>query len=196
MGLSTLVLEIIEPPTEDFNCLEEIEEFCKKNLYGYHFTESCPAILETKFTKDVSIYVLDVEETCKLFNIDLNKYNFIGQLGCSYVFLNKDYESNQDEDIENFDKNSIKIEIDKCQYKLEQTKCFFTGNIISSMNSGANPQFYEDGKWTTDTVVIDKDTLMHNFEMYFNDPQYGKPIEFKKHIIDKFVEGKHIVAYW
>lgn len=71
-----------------------------------------------------------------------------------------------------------------------------------------NQLFYEDGNWENSGYVTSKEELQQHYEKYFSFYallEKGKYIpkkvpktfddNFKHKILDKFIEGKHIVIY-
>ncbi len=64
---------------------------------------------------------------------------------------------------------------------------------VGYQRKGANKQFYDDGKWGS-PCVTDKKTLLEHWEKYFSDDEERKA-DFKRNIVDKFVEGVNFVCY-
>lgn len=61
--------------------------------------------------------------------------------------------------------------------KIVTEKGFFVGEEVGYQRKGANKRFYDDGKWDNNTVVIDRETLLDDWEKYFSDEDdayYGK----------------------
>lgn len=104
-------------------------------------------------------------------------------------------------DRKTIEENTIVFEEEVYPTKIVTEKGFFVGEEVGYQRKGANKRFYDDGKWDNNTVVIDRETLLDDWEKYFSDEDdayYGKNAKqhFKENIIDKFVDGETIVCYW
>lgn len=64
---------------------------------------------------------------------------------------------------------------------------------VGYQRKGANPEFYSDGMWDSPPVLKLKD-LEEHYRKYFSESD-GFGHDFKKNIIDKFVEGETYVEY-
>jgi len=93
--------------------------------------------------------------------------------------------------------------------KIDSCLCY---KEVGYQRKGANKRFYQDGIWDSDCVT-DLKTLKEHWKKYFSNHDEGKgdgwgygvelklaesemKKNFKKNIIDNFVEGETFVVYW
>lgn len=89
-------------------------------------------------------------------------------------------------------KTGERIVVKKCATKLKSILCLYIEEI-GYQRKGANSQFYEDGIWDH-PCILDLKKLNEHWVEYFSGEEEDR-INFKKNIIDNFVEGETVVMY-
>ena len=203
MGLDVCVFKAIIP-SDKLDTIEKVAAFESKNECSFHTTENCPAIIGSKFEVEVPVEYIDFGPLFKGRGLNEDDYRCIASCcGCGYdrfEFLPNNIDT-ENADIKTIEENTIVFEEEVYPTKIVMEKGFFVGKEIGYQRKGANKQFYDDGKWDDNTVVIDRKTLLDDWKKYFSDEDdtyYGKRAKqhFKENIIDHFVEGETIVCYW
>lgn len=202
MGLDVFVFKVVIP-TDKLDTVEKVAAFEAENECSFHTLENCPAIIGSKFEVEAPVEYIDF---CPLFkSMGLNEADYrcisscLGGLYDRFEFLPKNFD--MESDIKTIEENTIVFEEAKYPTKIALEKGFFLGKMVGYQRKGANKQFYDDGKWDSNTVVIDRKTLLDDWEKYFsdeNDAYYGKNAKqhFKENIIENFVDGETVVCYW
>ena len=202
MGLDVCVFKTVIP-TDKLDTIEKVAAFESKNECSFHTTENCPAIIGSKFEVEIPVEYIDFDPLFKRLGLNEKDYNCVTScIGGPYnrfEFLPKNFD--MESDIKTIEENTIVFEEEVYPTKIVMEKGFFVGKEVGYQRKGANKQFYDDGKWDDNTVVIDRKTLLDDWKKYFsdeNDSYYGKRAKqhFKENIIDHFVEGETIVCYW
>lgn len=202
MGLDVFVFKTVIP-TDKLDTIEKVVAFESKNECSFYTTENCPAIIGSKFEVEAPVEYIDFGPLFKGRGLNKDDYRCIASFyGCGrarFKFLPKNFD--MESDIKTIEENTIVFEEEVYPTKIVMKKGFFVGKEVGYQRKGANKQFYDDGKWDDNTVVIDRKTLLDDWEKYFsdeNDAYYGENAKqhFKENIIDHFVEGETIVCYW
>lgn len=202
MGLDILVFKVVIP-TDKLDTIEKVAAFEAENECSFHTLENCPAIIGSKFEVEVPVEYIDFDPLFKKLGLNEDDYRCIASCcGCGrdrFEFLPNSI--SMESDLKTIEENTIAFEEDVYPTKIVTEKGFFVGKEVGYQRKGANKQFYDDGKWDDNTVVIDRKTLLDDWEKYFsdeNDSYYGKRAKqhFKENIIDHFVEGETIACYW
>lgn len=204
MGLDVMVFKAISTNNK-FETIEEVEKFEKENSCVFHDSINAPAIIGSKFEVEVPKEEFDWEKAFK--DRGLNVINFIWYEYEQDIFKfipAKIYHEMVDNDshYELAEKDFVVFKGSEVPKHLVRVKGFFYKNEeLGYQRKGANAQFYNDGKWGGNTVVVDKKTLIDDWNKYFSDEDdayYGKDARqhFKENIIDHFVEGETVVCYW
>lgn len=199
MGLDILVFKAVIP-TDKLDTLEKVTAFEAENECSFHTLENCPAIIGSKFEVEAPVEYIDFGPLFKGRGLNEDDYRCIARCGDRFEFLPKDINT-EFSDSKIIEENTIVFEEAEYPTKIVIEKGFFVGKEVGYQRKGANKQFYDDGKWDDNTVVIDRKTLLDDWKKYFsdeNDSYYGKRAKqhFKENIIDHFVEGETIVCYW
>lgn len=165
--------------------------------------ENCPAIIGSKFEVEAPIEYIDFDPLFKKLGLNEDDYSCIASYCvCGrYRFEFLPDSISTESDRKTIEENTIVFEEEVYPTKIVMEKGFFVGKEVGYQRKGANKRFYDDGKWDNNTVVIDRKTLLDDWEKYFSDEDdayYGKNAKqhFKENIIDKFVDGETIVCYW
>lgn len=203
MGLDVCVFKAIIP-ADKLDTIEKVAAFESKNECSFHTTENCPAIIGSKFEVEAPVEYIDFGPLFKGRGLNEDDYRCIASCyGCGrdrFEFLPNNIDT-ENADIKTIEENTIVFEEAEYPTKIVMEKGFFVGKEVGYQRKGANKQFYDDGKWDDNTVVIDRKTLLDDWEKYFsdeNDAYYGENAKqhFKENIIDNFVDGETIVCYW
>lgn len=178
MGLDVCVFKAIIP-SDKLDTIEKVAAFESKNECSFHTTENCPAIIGSKFEVEAPVEYIDFGPLFKGRGLNEDDYRCIASCcGCGrdrFEFLPKNF--NMESDIKIIEENTIVFEEDVYPTKIVIEKGFFVGKEVGYQRKGANKQFYDDGKWDDNTVVIDRKTLLDDWKKYFsdeNDSYYGK----------------------
>lgn len=192
MGLDVCVFKAIIP-ADKLDTIEKVAAFESKNECSFHTTESCPAIIGSKFEVEAPVEYIDFGPLFKGRGLNEDDYRCIASCGYDrFEFLPNNIDT-ENADIKTIEENTIVFEEEVYPTKIVMEKGFFVGKEIGYQRKGANKQFYDDGKWDDNTVVIDRKTLLDDWKKYFSDED---DTYFKENIIDHFVEGETIVCYW
>ena len=203
MGLDVIVCKVVMPEGT-LDTVEKVAAFESKNECSFHTTENCPAIIGSKFEVEAPVEYIDFDPLFKKLGLNEDDYRYIascyGGRRARFEFLPNNIDT-ENADIKTIKENTIVFEEAEYPTKIVTEKGFFVGKEVGYQRKGANKQFYDDGKWDDNTVVIDRKTLLDDWEKYFsdeNDAYYGENAKqhFKENIIDHFVEGETIVCYW
>ena len=200
MGLDVCVFEFVKIP-DDVNTEKELDVFCQKNGWEYQTLDPDNEFdkkLPREYVKSIPMEVEDWETTFSNFGLNYKDYAWVQTRYDTVSFApvdengEADYTGLRDAWIQFTDKDIVR--------KTENIDVIVTGDEVGYQRKGANAQFYDDGKWNDNTWVVTKEELIDDWNKYFSDPNneyYGKNARdhFKKHIIDKFVEGKTFVLY-
>lgn len=204
MGLDVMVLKACITNNK-FETIEDVDTFQKDNVCTFSDASSAPAILGSKFEVEVPQEEFDWEKAFR--DRGLNEADFIwygyGQDIFKFIPSKIYHEiSGNDYTYEVAEKDIIIFKVSEIPTHIVRVKGFFyKDEELGYQRKGANAQFYNDGKWDTNTVVVDKKTLLEDWEKYFSDEDneyYGKDARqhFKENIIDKFIDGETVVCYW
>jgi len=188
MGLDITVYKPIKVKEEDFQKIEDflnIEDHPELSVFS-----------DFIFEKENEYY--DLENEARDLGYNLEDLIWTGtSFGPESAYTFKDS-----------DGNDVKIIITKTIKKID--KCIAIEEV-GYQRKGANKKFYEDKIWDS-PCVIDQKTLNNHWETYFSNqtPEskggWGSGVEyeqddetmrknFKKNIIDKFIEGETFVIY-
>lgn len=203
MGLDVYVFKAIIP-ADKLDTIEKVAAFESKNECSFHTTENCPAIFGSKFEVEIPREEYDWEKAFR--DRGLNEADFIWyEYGCDFFkFIpSKIYHeiSGNAYTYEVAEKDIVIFKTSEIPTHIVRVKGFFCKNEeLGYQRKGANAQFYKDGKWDDNTVVIDRKTVLDDWEKYFSDEDdayYGENAKqhFKENIIDNFVDGETIVCY-
>lgn len=202
MGLDVIVFKAVMPKVT-LDTVEKVSAFESENECSFHTLENCPAIIGSKFEVEIPVEYIDFDPLFKRLGLNEKDYNCVAScIGGPYnrfEFLPKNFD--MESDIKTIEENTIVFDEEKYPTKIVTEKGFFVGKEVGYQRKGANKRFYDDGKWESNTVVIDRKTLLDDWEKYFsdeNDAYYRKEARkhFKENIIDNFVDGETIVCYW
>lgn len=202
MGLDVIVFKGVVPK-DKLDTIEKVAAFEAENECSFHTLENCPAIIGSKFEVEIPVEYIDFDPLFKRLGLNEKDYNCVAScIGGPYnrfEFLPKNFD--MESDIKTIEENTIVFDEEKYPTKIVTEKGFFVGKEVGYQRKGANKRFYDDGKWDSNTVVIDRKTLLDDWEKYFsdeNDAYYRKEARkhFKENIIDNFVDGETIVCYW
>ena len=199
MGLDVTVVKVVIP-NKKLETLKDVSLFEKKYKCNFYDSENCPAIHGTKFEVEIPVEYIDFDPLFKERGLNQDDYDCICSGYNYFEFIHKSIDREK-ADYETIESNKIIFESLKFPVKVLMTKGFFVGEEVGYQRKGANAQFYKDGKWDYNTVVVDKRTLLEDWNKYFSDPDdnyYGENSRknFEKNIINNFVEGETIVCYW
>lgn len=202
MGLDVIVCKVVMPK-DTLDTVEKVSAFESENECSFHTVENCPAIIGSKFEVEAPVEYIDFDPLFKKLGLNEDDYSCIASYyGCErarFEFLPNSISTESDR--KTIEENTIVFEEEVYPTKIVTEKGFFVGEEVGYQRKGANKRFYDDGKWDNNTVVIDRETLLDDWEKYFSDEDdayYGKNAKqhFKENIIDKFVDGETIVCYW
>lgn len=202
MGLDVIVFKVVMPK-DTLDTVEKVSAFEEENGCSFHTVENCPDIIGSKFEVEAPIEYIDFDPLFKKLGLNEDDYSCIASYcGCGrdrFEFLPDSISTESDR--KTIEENTIVFEEEVYPTKIVMEKGFFVGKEVGYQRKGANKRFYDDGKWDNNTVVIDRETLLDDWEKYFSDEDdayYGKNAKqhFKENIIDKFVDGETIVCYW
>ena len=203
MGLDVIVCKVVMPEGT-LDTVEKVLAFESENECSFHTVENCPAIIGSRFEVEVPIEYIDFDPLFKKLGLNEDDYSCIascyGGGRARFEFLPNSIDT-ENADIKTIEENTIVFEEAEYPTKIVMEKGFFVGKEVGYQRKGANKQFYDDGKWDDNTVVIDRKTLLDDWKKYFSDEDdayYGENAKqhFKENIIDHFVEGETIVCYW
>ncbi len=193
MGLDIILYEIVWVKESEISNLEWTE---------YIEMEKHPGLInfaDMSFLKEIEEYDLNKAALGKGYNkledlewLDTDFGEEVGE--ATYYFRDSDGKS---------------IEFINPPLSKKKVKCLRTKKV-GYQRRGANDKFYEDDMWDS-PCVTDKATLLEHWKKYFSNypsepvseieqsyyKKYSPDMKkrFKDNIIDKFVEGKHIVCY-
>lgn len=126
-------------------------------------------------------------------------------------FDGKDFNASDMVMVYTFEKNGKRLEIVDPPKLSKTEKCILVKEV-GYQRKGANKKFYEDEMWDSTKCVVNKKTLTQHWKKYFSHQTpdskggFGSGVEhdvtnaemkrdFKKNIMDKFIEGKTFVIY-
>lgn len=203
MGLDVMVFNAVVPNKKLFNTIQEVEDFQTNNNCVFHDSADAPAILGSKFEVEIPVNEYDWDTAFKNRGLNVNDFIWYEESLNIIKFIPvKVYNEMIKNNSYVVEKDIIEFKVSEIPMHIKNVKGFFyEDNMIGYQRKGANQQFYNDGKWGNNTVVVDNQTLINDWHKYFsdeNDEYYGGKARqhFKEHIIDNFVEGKTIVCYW
>lgn len=88
-------------------------------------------------------------------------------------------------------KNGFEISVTPETFSVIE-KCIIPQEI-GYQRKGANKKFYDDGIWDSNIITSEK-ILIEHWDLYFSKDKESKE-NFRKNILDKFVEGQTFVIY-
>ena len=199
MGLDVCVHEFVKIP-DDVKTEQDLQKFCDNLGFGWETLEDDipnDKKIPRAYVKRIPIELDDWEATFTKLGLNFKDYAWVetGLNTVSFVYVNDgvpDYGAPES--------TYLVIKSEDILKKVEEHDVIVIGKEVGYQRKGANKQFYDDGRWDVDTWVFTKEELIEHWNKYFSDPNdayYGKRArkEFKKNIIDHFVEGKTFVMY-
>lgn len=214
MGLDISVLQPIEATKEQIKLVNDNKDL-PNGLKAISITEHpvlekwIPLSFKQEFT------FVDLKITFEKYGLNFEDYDWCMTGGNGHYFNRKDGipETEIESSLKDneFPGNDICIRWDDMiTFKVEED--VLITKEIGYQRKGANSFFYRDSKWASEPIV-DKETIVKHWDKYFSSQvttlldDSGNPFEleepdsemrnnFKRKIIDKFIEGETFLIYW
>lgn len=192
MSLDTLLFKVIIPPAEVLKTADAREKFERDNDCEFRpilEPKEIQKLEKTKFVLEWDQDFIDWEKTFEAYGKKREDYeDGFGAINGLYIFVLKNRASQS----EILPHEEFRITSNYCIPYTQHVKGFCIQNR-SLHSSGVRPisQFYKDGKWDDNTLVVTQEELLHDWEFYFDKNEF-----FYDDIVENFVEDEMIVCYW